>query len=198
LKGWTILSAKIPDQPLHFQDRDAWRQWLEHNHAERNEAWLVILKNQAAGPGIHYEEAVEEALCYGWIDSFMKGAPGDSYFLRFSPRKPGSLWSVSNQQRVERLLAQGKMTEAGLAKVQEARENGEWQAAIRREDTSSLPEDLRRALESHPGAQANFDQLPALQKKQTLYWLASAKTEATRQKRLRQIIDRAAGDKPGG
>ena len=126
----------------------------------------------------------------------MKGAPGDFYYLRFSPRKPGSVWSVSNQQRVERLLAKGKMTEAGLAKVREAKENGEWEAAIRREDTSSLPEDLRQALEKLPDAQASFYQLPASQKKQTLYWLASAKTEATRQKRLRQIVDRAAGDKP--
>jgi len=187
---------KIPEQPLLFQDRDKWRFWLEQNHATQKEAWLVILKNRASRPGVYLEEAVEEAVCFGWIDSFMKGNAGDFYYLRFTPRKPGSLWSVSNQQRVERLLAQGKMTEAGLAKVREAKENGEWEAAIRREDTSSLPEDLRQALERHPDAQASFEQLPASQKKQTLYWLASAKTEATRQKRLRQIVDRAAGDKP--
>ena len=187
---------KTPDQPLHFQDRDAWRQWLEENHAKQNEAWLDILKNNAPGPGVHYEEAVEEAVCFGWIDGFMKGSAGDFYYLRFTPRKPGSLWSVSNQQRVERLIAQGKMTEAGMAKVREAKDNGEWEAAIRREDTSSLPDDLRQALESNPNAQASFEQLPASQKKQYLYWLASAKTEATRQKRLRQIVEQATGGKP--
>jgi uncharacterized protein YdeI (YjbR/CyaY-like superfamily) len=189
---------KIPDQPLHFQDRDAWRQWLEENHAKENQAWLDILKNKAPGPGVHYEEAVEEAVCFGWIDGGMKGSAGDFYYLRFTPRKPGSVWSVSNQQRVERLIAQGKMTEAGMAKVREAIENGEWEAAIRREDTSSLPDDLREALEGHPGALAGFERPPASQKKQDLYWLASAKTEATRQKRIRQIVDRAAGDKPAG
>ena len=156
----------------------------------------MILKNRASRPGVYLEEAVEEAVCFGWIDSVMKGNPGDFYYLRFTPRKPGSVWSVSNIQRVERLVAAGKMSEAGMAKVREAKANGEWEAAIRREDTSSLPEDLSRALEQNPIAKANFNQLPASQKKQDLYWLASAKTEATRQKRLRQIIDRVTSGKP--
>ena len=117
-------------------------------------------------------------MCFGWIDSVMKGNPGDFYYLRFTPRKPGSVWSVSNIQRVERLLAVGKMSEAGLAKVREAKANGEWEAAIRREDTSSLPEDLSQALEQNPIAKANFEKLQASQKKQDLYWLANAKTEA--------------------
>ena len=186
----------IPSHPLRFQDRDEWRSWLQENHAAHKEAWLVILKNQTQRPGVYYEEAVEEAVCFGWIDGFMKGSAGDFYYLRFTPRKPGSVWSVSNQRRVERLTAQGKMTEAGLAKVRQAKENGEWEAAIRREDTSSLPEDLRQALEAHPEALAGFDQLPASQKKQTLYWLASAKTEATRLRRIQHIVVQVASDKP--
>ena len=186
---------KIPDQPLSFQDKDAWRAWLQENHATQKEAWLVILKNHVTKPGVDYEAAVEEAVCFGWIDGIMKGADGDSYFLRFSPRKRGSIWSVSNQRRVERLIAQGKMTEAGMAKVREAQENVEWEAAIRREDTSNLPEDVQEVLIKHPEAQANFEKLPASQKKQFLYWIGSAKTDATRQKRIQEMVKMVANNK---
>jgi uncharacterized protein YdeI (YjbR/CyaY-like superfamily) len=180
-----------PDHPLHFQNRDEWRGWLQANHAAETEAWLVILKKQTARPGVYLDEALEEAVCFGWIDSVMKSPKAGFYYLRFTPRKPGSVWSPSNQQRVERLIAQGRMTEAGMAKIREAMENGEWEAAIRREDSSTLPEDLSRALESNPPARANFENFPASQKKQYLYWLASAKTEKTRQKRIQEIVDKA-------
>jgi uncharacterized protein YdeI (YjbR/CyaY-like superfamily) len=180
-----------PEPPLHFTDRDEWRRWLEANHASETEAWLAILKKQSPRPGVYYEEAVEEAVCFGWIDGLTRSAAPGYYHQRFTPRKPGSVWSVSNQQRVERLLDQGKMTEAGMAKVKEAKGNGEWEAAILREDTSTLPEDLSRALEGNPPARANFENFPASQKKQYLYWLASAKTEKTRQKRIQEIVDKA-------
>jgi len=180
-----------PDHPLHFQNRDEWRGWLQVNHAAQKEAWLVILKNSVAGLGVYYEEAVEEAVCFGWIDGVMKSASAEFYYLRFSPRRRGSVWSASNQLRVERLIALGMMTEAGMAKVREAQESGEWEAAIRREDTTSLPGDLRQALESNPPTRANFENFPASQKKQYLYWLASAKTEKTRQKRIQEIVDKA-------
>jgi uncharacterized protein YdeI (YjbR/CyaY-like superfamily) len=181
-----------PENPLHFPDRDEWRRWLEANHASETEAWLAILKKQSPRPGVYYEEAVEEAVCFGWIDGLTRSAAPGYYHQRFTPRKPGSVWSVSNQQRVERLLAQGKMTEAGMARVREAQENGQWQAAILREDVSSLPDDLLQALGANAAAQANFDKYPASQKKMLLYWLSSAKTEKTRQKRLQQIVAMAA------
>lgn len=179
---------KIPDQPLHFQSRDEWRTWLQENHLAEKEAWVQILKNNVAQPGVFYEQAVEEAVCFGWIDGVMRSFDAECYFLRFSPRKPGSIWSVSNQRRVEQLTAQGRMTEAGMAKVREAQENGEWEAAIRREDISSLPEDLADALKKVEDAQANFEKLPASQKKQFLYWIASAKRGETRQKRIQETI----------
>ncbi len=179
---------EIPEQLLRFQSQDEWRAWLQENHASQKEAWLVILKNHAPGPGVHYEEAVEEAVCFGWIDGVMKSTGADFYYLRFSPRKRGSVWSVSNQRRVERLTAQGRMTEAGMAKVREAKESGEWEAATRREDTSNLPPDLFEALSKNMEAQSNFEKLPASQKKQFLYWIADAKTEKTRQKRIQAVI----------
>jgi uncharacterized protein YdeI (YjbR/CyaY-like superfamily) len=153
------MNMKVPDRPLHFQNKDEWRAWLQENQATQNEAWLVVRKNHVIQPGVYYEEAMEEAVCYGWIDGVMKSADTDYYYLRFSPRKSGSIWSVSNQIRVERLIAQGRMTEAGLAKVREAKENGEWEAAIRREDTSNLPGDFMEVLTKDAEAHTNFENL---------------------------------------
>jgi uncharacterized protein YdeI (YjbR/CyaY-like superfamily) len=185
----------IPDNPLDFQSQAEWRAWLQENHATQKEAWLVILKSKVSKAGLHYEEAVEEAVCFGWIDGVMKSATGETYYLRFSPRRQGSVWAVSNLRRVERLMAQGRMTESGMAMVREAKESGEWEAVIQREDTSSLPEDLSKALERDPEAQSNFDKYPASQKKMFLYWIDSAKTERTRQKRIRAAVEMAAQNK---
>jgi uncharacterized protein YdeI (YjbR/CyaY-like superfamily) len=186
---------KIPEHPLRFQDKDEWRAWLQENHAAQDEAWLVILKKHAARPGISLEQATEEAVCFGWIDSAMKGTGEDYYYLRFTPRNPGSVWSLSNQKKVERAIAEGRMTDAGMAKVQEAKENGQWEAAIRREELASLPEDLIAALAGNETAQANFEKYPASQVKMFLYWIGSAKTEKTRQKRIQATVEMAARNK---
>ncbi len=183
---------KIPDQPLHFQNKEEWRAWLQENHAAEKETWLAIRKQNAVQPGVSYEEAVEEAVCFGWIDGLTKSATSEFFVQRFTPRKRGSVWSVSNQQRVKRLTAQGRMTEAGMEKVREAKENGEWEAAIRREEISNLPDDLIKALEGNAEAQVNFEKYPASQKKQFLHWIASAKTEGTRQKRIQNTVEKAA------
>ncbi|MEW5872968.1 MAG: YdeI/OmpD-associated family protein [Chloroflexota bacterium] len=168
---------------------------MQQNHATHTQAWLVVIKNHAASPGVSYEEAVEQALCFGWIDGLMNSAAPEFYYLRFSPRKRRSIWSVSNQKRVERLIAQGEMTGAGMAAIREAKENGEWQAAILREDTSSLPEDLSQALDSNPPARVNFEKFPDSQKKQFLYWISSARTDKTRQKRIQDTVEMAANNK---
>jgi uncharacterized protein YdeI (YjbR/CyaY-like superfamily) len=189
---------KTPEHPLKVKSRAEWRAWLQENHAAQDEVWLAILKSQSPGPGVSYEEAVEEALCFGWIDGLTKSATAEFYVVRFSPRKRSSVWSVSNIQRVERLLAQGKMTEAGLTRIREAKENGEWEAAIRREDISTLPDDLHSALETNPAAQANFEKYPASQKKMFLHWILSAKTETTRQKRIQATVEMAEKNKKFG
>jgi len=179
---------RIPERLLHFQNSKEWRAWLQENQARGKEAWLVIKKNHAARTGVTYEEAVEEAVCFGWIDGIMKSVDAETYLLRFTPRKRGSIWSVSNQKRVGRLMEQGKMTEAGMAAVREAKESGEWEAAIRREDLTDLPEDLQEALGRNERAQANFEGLSASQKKQFLYWINSAKTAETRQRRIGETV----------
>lgn len=186
---------KIPENPQHFQDRTEWRAWLREKHATQSEAWLVILKKKASRPGVYYEEAVEEAVCFGWIDGVVRRADESTFYVRFSPRKSGSVWSLSNIERVQRLIAQGRMTEAGMVKVRDAMERGEWEAAVQREDTTSLPEDLQEALDSNSEAQTNFLQYPDSQVKMFLYWIGSAKTEATREKRIQKTVEMAATNK---
>src|SRR5512136_3086462 len=123
---------------LHFTHRDEWRAWLAANHAIAKEAWLVIHKKHASKSGLSLEDAVEEALCFGWIDGVMHRIDDEKFALRFSPRKKSSVWSQVNKRRVAKLIEQGRMTEAGLAKVKEARANGQWRAATRREDTTNI------------------------------------------------------------
>ena len=175
-------------QQLHFINRDEWRAWLETNHATASELWLVIYKKHTGKVGVAYEEAVEEALCFGWIDGVMHRIDDEKYALRFSPRKKNSVWSESNKRRVAKLIKQGCMTEAGLAKVNEAKANGEWQAAAQREDTPKIPDDLDRALKANRQAQRNFDRLAPSHKRQYLYWIDSAKRDETRQRRIQETI----------
>lgn len=179
---------KAPLHPYHFKTPAEWRAWLQDHHAIEKEAWLVIRRAGSGHPGIYLDEAVEEALCFGWIDSVMKGVDEDRYYLRFTPRKPNSIWSVSNQLRVEKLIAEGRMAEAGMIKVRQARENGQWDAAQRREDVSTLPQDLAGALADNPQAQILFEALPASKKKQYIHWIDSARREETRHKRVQQTI----------
>jgi uncharacterized protein YdeI (YjbR/CyaY-like superfamily) len=183
--------TNTPGPCLTFATREEWRTWLEQHHGSEREAWLVHYKKKAAQPAVTYEEAVEEALCFGWIDGLLRSMDGERYALRYSPRRPRSIWSQSNKRRVEKLIAEGRMTVAGLAKVAEARENGEWDAAAAREETSAIPADLVEELERH-AARASFEDWPASRKKQYLYWLNSARRPETRQKRIQAIVDIAA------
>jgi uncharacterized protein YdeI (YjbR/CyaY-like superfamily) len=177
-----------PITPLEFSGRYAWRSWLAAYHAEASEAWLVIQKKCSKLAGLSLAEAVEEAICYGWIDGKLLRLDGQRYLLRFSPRRTDSVWSVTNIRRVERLQQAGLMTDAGLAAVHAAKQSGEWQAALEREDTDKIPADLEAALRRAKGGLAAYRKLPNSQKKQFVYWLQSAKREQTKQKRLAEIL----------
>ena len=135
------------ERPLDFAGRDQWRAWLDQYHAVEREAWLLLHKKRAAGDALSLEEAVEEALCFGWIDGLLRSVDSETYLLRFSPRSQKSIWSENNKKRAEGLIHAGRMTEAGLAKIAEARANGEWEAATAREDVDAIPADLAQALE---------------------------------------------------
>ena len=181
---------KTPDTLLALATRDEWRAWLEQHHATDPEAWVLHYKKNAAQRSVTYEEAVEEALCFGWIDGLLRSIDGEKYALRYSPRKRQSTWSESNKRRVEKLIAEGRMTAAGLSKIAEAKESGEWDAATAREDVSVIPPDLAQELEKN-GATPSFTSWPVSRKKQSLYWLSSAKRPETRQKRIQAIVEMA-------
>jgi len=172
--------------------------WLEKNHARENELWLVLYKKNSNKPTVTYDEAVEEALCFGWIDGVIKGIDDEKYATRFSPRRSGSIWSESNKKRVAKMIAQGRMTEIGLAKVEEAKRNGEWDRATVREDTTNIPADLKQALQANKQAQQNFDRLAPSHKRQYIYWITDAKRDETRQKRIRETVQRVITNKKFG
>jgi uncharacterized protein YdeI (YjbR/CyaY-like superfamily) len=184
--------------PLLFGDRVEWRTWLEANHATAKEAWLNHYKKHTGKAGLSYEEAVEEALCFGWIDGLLQRIDDEKYALRFSPRKQNSVWSQVNKRRVAKLIKQGRMTEAGLAKVKEAKANGQWRAATLREDTTNIPDDLRTALKANTRAQRNFERLAPSHKRQYIHWITSAKTGITRQRRIAETIKLVADNKKLG
>jgi uncharacterized protein YdeI (YjbR/CyaY-like superfamily) len=182
-------------QQLYFTDRDDWRAWLEANHATASEAWLVHYKKHTGKPGLSLGDAIEEALCFGWIDGVMHRIDHEKFALRYSPRKKGSIWSETNKRRVRKLIKQGRMTEAGLAKVKEAKANGQWRAATLREDTTNIPDDLKQALNANSRARHNFERLAPSPKRQYIYWITSAKMDETRQRRIQETVRLVAENK---
>ena len=141
------MSSPINQQPEHIeaQDRHAWRAWLEENHAITAGVWLVYYKKHTGKPGISYDEAVEEALCFGWIDSRPNTLDDERYMQFFSPRKAKSPWSKLNKQRIEKLMQQGLLEPAGLLVIEEAKRDGSWSSYDAIEELM-IPEDLQQAL----------------------------------------------------
>ena len=174
---------------LEFKNRGQWRRWLEKNHGTEIEAWLLLFKKKYKDQGLTLDEAVEEALCFGWIDGKLKSLDQKRYRLRFSPRKANSIWAIRNIQRAEMLIAAGKMKKPGYQKIIEAKENGEWAASIRREQVDLIPEELESALKKIDGGISAYRSLPDSRKKQYIYWLQNAKRDETKQRRIQKIVD---------
>lgn len=170
--------------------RDAWRAWLEANHASATGAW-VVMSRRPVGTELDYEAAVEEALCFGWIDSTAGRVDDLRGRLYFARRKPRSVWAASNKARLERLIAAGRMAPAGLAAIQRAKANGSWEVldAVERLE---IPDDLRAALEATPPAAANFAAFPSSARKMLLGWVAIARRPTTRAARIEEITAAAA------
>jgi uncharacterized protein YdeI (YjbR/CyaY-like superfamily) len=187
--------ATISD-PFFAADVDAWRAWLKANHADAREVWLLIHKKHVDEPCVSYDEAVEEALCWGWIDGLANSWDDRSYAQRFTPRKPGSVWSESNVARVERLLASGRMQPPGLALVEEAKRRGTWQAAA--SGINVAPPDLETALEAQPAAMEQWLAWAPSYRRQYIGWVLDAKRLETRARRVAEVVRRtAAALKPG-
>jgi uncharacterized protein YdeI (YjbR/CyaY-like superfamily) len=176
---------------FHPKTRDEWHEWLSANHASSKGVWLVLVKKSASLPGITYDEAVEEALCFGWIDGRLNTLDAQHYKLYMSARRSGSVWSRLNKQRIRKLVYEGRMTPAGLAKIEAARKDGSWDA-LNAIDRLEMPVDLQTELAANAAAQRNFEAFSPSSKKIILFWIASAKREATRQKRIDETVRLAA------
>ena len=176
---------------LNFKNVQEWHRWLEQNHDKETEAWLIIYKKRSKQIGLRYDEALEEALCFGWIDGKMKSVDGDKFVLRCSPRKAGSIWSRANKDKAELLIAQGKMTDAGLAKIEEAKKNGLWERAYSSRTRAEIPADLETALSLDRIAWKNFHELASTYQNMFIRWLNNAGTEEIRRWRIAEIVKRA-------
>jgi uncharacterized protein YdeI (YjbR/CyaY-like superfamily) len=174
---------------LHLSDRKEWREWLAQNHdKEVNGVWLVFDKRKTDRSSIEYEESVEEALCFGWIDSLIKKIDDDRYCRKFTPRKNDSKWSSANKRRVAKILQEGIMTEFGLAKVEAAKRTGNWKLDPRPMITTEVPKELAGALAQNRKAKDCFEGLAPTYRKQFIGWIITAKTSATRARRLDQSL----------
>ncbi|MES1244721.1 MAG: YdeI/OmpD-associated family protein [Acidobacteriota bacterium] len=168
---------------LHVTNREDWRAWLAGHHASETEVWLVFAKAHTGRPRVSYDEAVEEALCYGWIDSIVRKLDDDSYAQKFSRRKDRTNWSAPNLERVQRLLAEGKMTEAGLAVLHP---DPDFRPPER--SGPEPPPELEEALKRHPAAWNNFQKLAPSHRKEFVRWMTEAKKEETRQRRFQKAM----------
>jgi uncharacterized protein YdeI (YjbR/CyaY-like superfamily) len=189
--------SALDDAPwVEADDRATWRAWLEANHATSNGAWLVTWRPRSGRVGLDYEAAIEEALCFGWVDSTGGRVDDDRGKLYFAPRKPRSGWAATNKARVERLLAEGRMQPAGLAAIERAKSNGSWEV-LDSVERLEIPDDLSAALAALPSAAANFAAFPPSARKQMLAWVAFAMRAHTRAARISQIAEAAARNERG-
>jgi uncharacterized protein YdeI (YjbR/CyaY-like superfamily) len=186
------------NEGLEFSDIHEWRKWLEKNHDIKTEAWLVIHKKRSKQIGIKYDEALTEALCFGWIDGKMKTVDNSRFILRFSPRKSHSVWSKINKDKAEQLISQGRMTEVGLARINEAKKNGNWDNAYTNKIREQIPSDLKQALIENMAALRNFESFTNSYRNMYISWINGTKNALTRKKRIAEVVERSASNvKPG-
>jgi uncharacterized protein YdeI (YjbR/CyaY-like superfamily) len=182
---------KLPENAVEVKSRAAWRTWLTRNHARATGLWLVTWKKASGGPYVSYAEVVEEALCFGWVDSKPRALDEQRTMLWLAPRKKGSAWSKPNKTRVATLTAAGLMHAAGLAKVAAAQKDGSW-TKLDAVEALELPSDLVAALAANGEAARHFDAFPRSVKRGILEWIAQAKTPPTRLKRVTETATLAA------
>jgi len=174
---------------VYFSDRQGWRDWLSRNHDRQADGvWLVYYKQHSNKPSIDYDHSVEEALCFGWVDSLIRKLDEDRYARKFTPRKPDSQWSESNRKRVAKLIDQGLMTQAGMSLVEAAKTSGAWDADPRSGVSDNLSPEFARALENSHAARMFFDSLTSAQRRHYVLWVNQAKREATTLKRIKESI----------
>jgi uncharacterized protein YdeI (YjbR/CyaY-like superfamily) len=180
-----------PENSIHPLTRLEWRQWLEENHTRQQGVWLISYKKAAGKPALSYDEAVEEAICFGWIDSKANKLDDERTMQWFAPRRLGTGWSRLNKERVEKLIDEGRMAPPGLMKIEAAKKDGSWNA-LDAVEALEIPSDLEQALAVYPAARAYFEAFPRSVKRAILEWIASAKKPETRAKRIEETARLAA------
>jgi uncharacterized protein YdeI (YjbR/CyaY-like superfamily) len=171
-----------------FASQADWERWLEKHHAQSAGLWLKIAKKGSEHETVLYPEALESALCYGWIDG-QKGSHGEDFWLqKFTPRRARSRWSRINRDKAAELVEQGRMKQAGLAEVERARADGRWEAAYEGQSRATIPEDLQRELDRNPEAKAFFETLDSANRYAILYRIQDAKRPETRARRIEQYV----------
>ena len=179
------MSAHSVESPLFFATIPRWRAWLKRNHAQPGGTWVLLAK-KGARSGISYREALEEALCWGWIDGKMHRQDEEYFAQWFAPRRATSIWSLANKKTVERLIAEGRMQKPGLAKIEEAKASGQWKKAYATRLMPPMSADVRKALKDS-GTWEAWQKTAPSRKLQLLYWVNEAKRSETRARRIAEL-----------
>jgi uncharacterized protein YdeI (YjbR/CyaY-like superfamily) len=179
----------MPDYPIkHFADQRAWKNWLDKHHATEAGVWLRYAKAKSALKSVNHAEALDVALCYGWIDGQARSLDEDSWLQKFTPRGKRSVWSKRNQEHVARLVAAGEMQPAGLAAIEAAKADGRWERAYDPPSTAQVPDDFQAALDVEPEAKAFFESLNASSRYVMLHRIQTAVKPETRARRVAQFV----------
>lgn len=182
-----IKAVELPTLP--FESKKKWADWLAKQHNGSAGVWLKLAKKNSGIPSVTYEEALDVALCYGWIDGQKKGFDDKYWLQKFTPRGPKSIWSKINTKKAERLIASGEMKPAGLKAIEAARQDGRWEAAYSSQKNISVPEDFQTALDSYKQAKAFFATLNSVNRYAILFRIQTAKKAETRVRRIQQFIE---------
>jgi len=192
------MTAKMPKRrsgsaepaPIRaFKDAKEWDSWLTKNQAEIDGIWMRIAKKSSGVKSVTYPEAVEVALCHGWIDGQKRPESETTWLQRFVPRRPRSMWSMINREKALALIAAGKMKPAGLAEIERAKMNGRWDVAYASPSSATMPQDLEKELERHPKAKAFFKTLNRANSYAIMWRVQTAKRPETRERRIRTYIE---------
>lgn len=176
---------------FYAKNKDEWRAWLKENHHSEKSVWLIIYHKNSEKQSIYYDEAVEEAICFGWIDSVAHKRDEESKYQFFAQRNPKSNWSKANRERAEKMMKQGRMTERGQQLIDLAKTTGTWEALIDVQN-SVIPNDLQESLDKNKAALKNFLAFPPSSKRIILEWILNAKKEETRKKRIQETVQLAS------
>jgi len=183
------MTKDRPNLPeLYFKTTAEWRDWLRENQATSNGLWLIFFKKESGKPSLDYEASIEEALCFGWVDSIIRNIDAEQYARKFTPRRPDSKWSELNKNRIAKLIRENRMTPGGLALVETARQNGQWDKSDRPDISFDIPDEFQTTLAENPKALQYFRQLTPTGRKQYLVWINVAKQPETRTRRIREAV----------